>query len=416
MQIAMLAIGTRGDVQPMIALAKGLQAAGHTVSLLAGSNFHDWIESHGIISRPFDLNIQTLMQSEKGQAWTANRNPNREIWLMKAMMDEAAPPVLGDVWQGCQDADLLITGFIAEPYGISLAEKLQIPQVSVLLQPIRPTRAGYAHSNTFSPGETILNRWMGNLVEFVIWQMAKHTDSILRRDYLNLPPQTVHGYRRALAQLPSLYAFSPLIVSRPHDLPPHIDITGYLTLTEKSDWTPSDDLLHFLDSGPPPVYIGFGSMSTRDPQRLTELAVESLLRTGQRGIIARGWAGLDSDHLPESIYLLDAAPHDWLFPRCAAVIHHGGSGTTAAGLHAGVPAMIVPFIADQPFWGTRLAATGVGLPPITPDDLTIRNLSDAITRLVHDVPMRQRARDLAAQLAQEDGITQAVQRIEAIIG
>ncbi len=168
----------------------------------------------------------------------------------------------------------------------------------------------------------------------------------------------------------------------------------------------------FLDAGDPPVYVGFGSMSGRDPQHLTKLVIDALQQAGVRGLIATGWGGLTAADLPETIFKIDSVPHDWLFPRVAAVVHHGGAGTTAAGLRAGRPTVICPFIVDQPFWGRRVHELGAGAAPIPQKQLTAENLAAAIREVTSDPTIHRKAEVLGEQIRQEDGIGIAVNLIE----
>ncbi|OWY59323.1 UDP-glucose--sterol glucosyltransferase, partial [cyanobacterium TDX16] len=147
--------------------------------------------------------------------------------------------------------------------------------------------------------------------------------------------------------VPVLYSYSPSVVPPPADYPASVAVTGYWFLDDAQDWQPPADLLAFLDAGAPPVYVGFGSMAGTDAAAKTRLVIAALQQSGQRGVLASGWGGLQASDLPESVFLLEQAPHDWLFPRMATVVHHGGAGTTAAGLRAGKPSVICPFIADQ---------------------------------------------------------------------
>jgi sterol 3beta-glucosyltransferase len=165
----------------------------------------------------------------------------------------------------------------------------------------------------------------------------------------------------------------------------------------------------FLDGGPPPVYIGFGSMGGRNPEQAGAIALEALAQSGQRGIVASGWGGIKTSDVPANVHLISAIPHRWLFPRMAAVVHHGGAGTTAAGLAAGVPNIIVPFMGDQPFWGKRVADLGVGPAPIARKQLTTQRLAEAIKQATSDAVMRQRAHDLGQKICAEDGVANAVE-------
>jgi UDP:flavonoid glycosyltransferase YjiC (YdhE family) len=228
-----------------------------------------------------------------------------------------------------------------------------------------------------------------------------------------MPPASLAGPFEQLyeEQTPSLYAFSPLVAPPPRDWPDWIRVTGYWFLEPPEDWQPQPELLDFLDAGPPPVYIGFGSMTNRKPTESAELALEALKKSGQRGILLRGWGGLTKEDLPKDVFVLDAIPHLWLFPRMAAVIHHGGAGTTGVGLRSGVPSVVVPHFADQPFWGERVHTLGVGPRPIPRWRLTASGLAKAIRRAVEDGEMHSRAALLGEQLRAEQGVQRAVEII-----
>jgi UDP:flavonoid glycosyltransferase YjiC (YdhE family) len=193
-------------------------------------------------------------------------------------------------------------------------------------------------------------------------------------------------------------------------------VTGYWFLDPAADWTPPSALVEFLATGPPPVYVGFGSMGNQSPEETADLVVQALLQAGQRGIILSGWSGLRTAEKPDSVFMLDSAPFSWLFPRVAAVVHHGGAGTMAAGLRAGVPSIVVPFFGDQPYWGQRVVELGVGPQPIPRRRLTAERLAKAIQQAVSDQPMRQRATELGARIRAEDGVGRAVAIVEQIGG
>jgi sterol 3beta-glucosyltransferase len=189
-------------------------------------------------------------------------------------------------------------------------------------------------------------------------------------------------------------------------------VTGYWFLDLAGEYTPPPALLDFLAAGDPPVSIGFGSMVDHEKEEMTRLIVQALDQARQRAVLLGGWAELGFGQLPDNIFPLDFAPHDWLFPRMAAVVHHGGAGTTAAGLRAGVPNVIVPFFADQFFWGWRVAQLGAGPQPIPRKELSAQKLVGAIRQAVGDAGMCARARVLGEQVRAEDGIAQAVELVE----
>ena len=175
-----------------------------------------------------------------------------------------------------------------------------------------------------------------------------------------------------------LHCYSPLVQPTPADWPETIITSGYWFLDQSAEWQPPEDLLTFLEAGPPPVYIGFGSMTGSKPEKLGRVALEALAQSGQRGIFGLGWGGISAKNLPSNVYKMESVPHDWLFPQMAAVVHHGGAGTTAAGLRAGIPSVIVPFFGDQQFWAGRVRDLGVGPPPVPKKKLTADRLSQAI--------------------------------------
>ena len=233
---------------------------------------------------------------------------------------------------------------------------------------------------------------------------------------LNLPGPSFWGpYKSSrLNQNPILYGFSPSVIPSPADWGSNSHVTGYWYLDSPDDWTPPKELIAFIDADSPPIYVGFGSMSNRNPAEVANLIVKALELSKQRGIILSGWGGLQKADLPKSVFMVDSVPFSWLFPRVAAVVHHGGAGTTAYGLRAGIPSIVVPFFADQPFWGHLVAKLGVGPKPIPRKKLTAERLAKAIDIAVADQTMRQCAVDLGSRIQAEDGVSRAVEVIQEI--
>ncbi|MCE7983893.1 MAG: glycosyltransferase [Caldilinea sp. CFX5] len=406
--ITIIAYGTRGDVQPALALGKALQAGGHQVRLLAGANFGAWIKQHGVTPVPAVVDMQAIMAGPDGQEWVERgHNPLIQMRLMKRLIDRTGWPMMIDAWEASQGADLLISSFTSDSYALAIAEKLGIPQVTMPLQPaLIATRDGRAIPNAPLPNRVSpLNYWFSKwVIEGAGWQLTGPLTNRLRTELLGLPPQSAAENLAARRRLVTLNAYSPHVVPQPADWPAHFHTTSYWFLAEESHWQPPPALLDFLAAGEPPVYIGFGSMTGRDPAGLTRLLVAAVQQSGRRVILLSGWAGMGQITLPPSIYCLDAAPHEWLFPRMAAVVHHGGAGTTAAGLQAGVPSILIPHFADQFFWGQRIAALGVGPQPIPRHKLTVDKLATALRIVTSDAAMQRRAADLGAAIRQEDGV------------
>ena len=415
MTIVLIAIGTRGDVQPLTALALGLQARGHAVRLLVGANFRAWVEAQGISAATTAVDIQGMMDSRWGQEWSERgANPIRQLRAMQGLVDEFGWELAQDTWRACDGASAIIGSFTTDTIVASIAERLRVPQLSALLQPATlATRDGAAAMDGPRPNQVSWLNYLTSrfLVEPVMWRLNRRLVKRLRREVLHLPSQGWRDYRAALGRALILLGYSRHVIPHPADWPPNVHTTGYWFMPDEA-WEPPAALQAFLAAGPPPVCLGFGSMTASDPARLTDLLVRAVARSGQRAILLSGWAGLGEAALPPTILPLASAPHSWLFPRMAAVVHHGGAGTTAAGLRAGVPSVLVPHLGDQFHWGRRIAALGVGLEPILRRALTAERLGDAIRVAATDTAMRQRAEELGAQIQIEDGVSEAVQLIE----
>jgi UDP:flavonoid glycosyltransferase YjiC (YdhE family) len=256
-----------------------------------------------------------------------------------------------------------------------------------------------------------LNRLSGWAMLQVIWQWYSPAVKALRQR-LDLPPFTAASFEHILHSTPLLGAYSPKVIPPPADWPASVHVTGYWFSDTQPEWQPSPEFAAFLNAGAPPVYVGFGSMGGDHPERLADVVLAAIAQSGQRGVLLTGWGGMHTGRVPEHVFVLDAAPHGWLFPRMAAVVHHGGAGTTAEGLRAGVPSVIVPFSFDQPFWGKRIQACGLGPDPIPQKDLDADRLARAIRLAVTDSGMRRRAQQFGEAIRSEDGTGNAVKAIQ----
>ncbi len=417
MRIAIIAPGSRGDVEPYIALGKGLKNAGHVVRLVSHHNFTELVNSHGLEFWPIEVDVQDIAQSTEMRELLGGGN---FLAVMSQMSKEAERGALQGAKAGlsaCRGMDLLLAGIGGLYIGLALAEKFSLPLIKAYYIPFTPTRLNpsFLIPNRFKLGGS-LNRLSYHLARQVMWQGFRSADKLMRQKVLNLPAATFWGPSNtdSTHKYPILYGFSPSVFPKPPDWGDNIHITGYWFLDPDDNWTPSQALVDFLQAGSPPVYVGFGSMSNRKPEETTNLILKALDQSKQRGIIHSGWGGLHTDDLPGSVFSVDSVPFSWLFPRLAAVVHHGGAGTTAAGLRAGVPSVVIPFFGDQPFWGQRVAELGVGPTPIPLRKLTVDHLSQAIQTVVNDQSMRQRAADLGAKIQAEDGIANAVAILEQL--
>ncbi len=413
MNITLLAIGSRGDVQPAVALAVGLRRAGHTVRLGSYAQFATLAQAYDLSFTPIAGDITAMLQSAEGRAALESRNPLRLLALIRHHMRATAEQAWADIQTACADADALVS-FGPFYYSADVIATIRgLPHTTVQLQPLLATGAFPAPMLPALPVQTpALNRGSHALAELLFWQPLRPLINKIRQEagltrvsWLPPLPRAIHN------GMPALYAYSELVVPRPADWPASAHVTGFLYLDAPQDYTPSADLAAFLAAGDPPVYIGFGSMNTRDPRRSGELALRALELTGCRGVLMRGWGGLDAGDVPATVHIIDDAPHAWLFPQMAAVVHHGGAGTTAAGLRAGVPAIVVPFFADQPFWAKRVAALGVGPAPIPRARLTAERLAAAIEQATR-ADTQLRAAELGRRIAAEDGVGHTVTIVE----
>ncbi|GER91091.1 hypothetical protein KDW_52530 [Dictyobacter vulcani] len=414
MQITIIAGGSRGDVQPYVALGRGLKQAGHTVRILSSDDFHDLVTDYG-------LEFFTTGGSAKAVAQRMQKllEQGKMLKMLAQMGRASQQQAVQAAEQGllaCQDSDLILGGLGGLFSGVALAEKLDIPFMPAYLVPFTPTSA-FPGALTPLP-QTPMTRWINKpshrLAQQTMWQPFRAADNKARRQVLQLAPGSFWGPFAALKRQkqPVLYGYSPQVLPTPEDWDATLHVTGYWFLEPPDGWEAPMDLLHFLQSGPAPIYIGFGSMISSKPEEAADIALQALARTGQRGVLYTGWGRLKKEQLPESVFMTDSIPHSWLFPQMAAVVHHGGVGTTAAGLAAGVPSIVTPFFADQPFWGQRVYELGVGPKPIARRRLTADNLTTAIESVMSDGEMRKRAASLGERIRAENGIAQAVAIIE----
>lgn len=413
-----LTLGSRGDVQPYIALGSALRAKGHTLTISTGKGFEEAIEAHGLKAAPLSVDIRALINQPEMQRALRTFSGKIQAWRTSKQL---VVQVLKEMWDVARivQPDLIVYHVkgtagphIAEALGICAIPTFQIPAMV-------PTRA---FANPLLPfGE--LGGFGNRLSHQLIVKMMSTFNAGLvrdwRRDTLGLtgpgPLNAVDGYDPGGKAVPRIHGYSRHIVPHPDDWGEREKITGYWYLDRESDWTPPTTLTQFLDAGPPPVYIGFGSMPSEDAKELTHLVVAAVAASGERAILATGWGGLADSTVPETIHLLDAAPHDWLFQRCAAVVHHGGSGTTHEGLRWGRPSFICPVFGDQPFWGRRVAILGAGPAPVAQKKLTSEALCTAI-RAMQDPAMIARAEEIGSAMRTEQGAEAAAEILTRIAG
>lgn len=410
MRITIVANGSRGDVQPYLALGIGLRQAGFDVTLAAPTPFEEFVTSRGVRFADLKADPRAIIESELGTAWLeSGHNPFAFVSRLTPIVEPILDRFLDATLAACAGAEAIIYS----PLGIvawHIGEAMGIPAILASPVPNVPTRAFPSPLVPGLPLGGAYNRLTHKLVEQLFWQPFRTKANRWRREALGLPPLPLSGpYPRIAADEEIvLYGYSRHVIPRPADWPPFVHVTGYWFLDRPEGWQPPVDLVDFLDAGPPPVYVGLGSMVGRDPEQTTGIVLDALLNTGRRGILLAGWAGLGGVDLGDDVIVVDDIPHDWLFPHVSTVVHHGGAGTTGAGLRAGKPTVILPFFADQPFWGRIVHQRGIGPRPIPRKRLTSDGLTRAIRDATTDPLMRELAGKLGRTIRSEDGVGQAV--------
>lgn len=419
MRIVIVTIGTRGDVQPYVALAQGLCRAGHGVAICTHPTFRNFVAAHGIEFAPLAGDIRELLASDAGRRLLAQHNPLAAIRQLQAIAAPLLCQVMADIIAATAGADLILASTLGYLNAVTAAQVHAAPLVLAGLQPFTPTAAFpsplLAPPRRAWPGVGLYNR-LTHHASFRALQLvsARLANRCRRRLTGRAPLRYADVFGDLIAQRrPVLYGVSEHLLPRPADYGRHVNFTGFWFLSRNVDWQPPPALTGFLASGAAPVYIGFGSMSDREPAQMAQIVIAALQRSGQRGILATGWEGLRAEHLPANIVRIDDAPHDWLFPHMAAVVHHGGVGTAAAALRAGAPQIVIPFSADQPLWAEQLYRRGVGARPIPRRRLDVARLAEAIVEAVHNPALQMRAQRIAAVVRQEDGVGKAVSLINS---
>lgn len=418
MRITIPTTGSLGDVQPYVALGIGLRALGHEVCLATHADFGTFIRGHGLEFYPLEQGGKALLSSDTGDRML--RSGSNTLAFLREFT-KLRRPLLHDMlnccWRSCRGTDVILATNTEYLLAEAVAEREQLPVVWTSLQPVAPSH--FRASCLFPswpeglPGASGYNLATHAATGWGMWLLQRSALNRARRDVLGLPPVPFYGpIASFLAPRLCLDGYSAHVVPPPPDWGSHHHVTGYWFLEPDPRWRPPSGLTDFLDAGAPPICVGFGSMQDRDAVRVTKIVAAALDRSKQRAVLLSGWGGLCAMPASDRLFPMASVPHDWLFPQMAAVVHHGGAGTTAASLRAGVPALVVPFMADQPYWGRRIHALGAGPKPIPHERLSVANLAESIRRMVTDGDMRGRAAGVGAQIRAEDGVGRAADALE----
>lgn len=414
MRIGLLTVGSRGDVEPVVAAALGLGAAGHEVTVATHDPFREFVEDRGLRFAPIAGDPQALMTSPKVQTLLASgRNPLKMLRGFASVLDDIWPEYVATTTAAGAGQDALVY----TPLAFSawhLGQAMNVPTGMLALQPFGTTRD---HLPPAMLAGRSMGAWLNRLghvaQQQVAWMLARRHIEPWRTKSLALPPLGRLGQVGVIERSgePIIHAYSPSVFPPASDWPDRYPVTGWCYLERRSDWTPQDDLVAFLADGPPPVYAGFGSMVDARVPELTEAVVGALLASGRRGVLATGWGGLEPGLVDDRLFVIQDVPHSWLLPQVAVAVHHGGAGTTGAVFRAGVPHVVAPIFGDQHFWARVVEQNGVGTEV---DRKQLARLGDAIESV--DRPSnRDRARRLASTIATENGVGATVAAIERLV-
>lgn len=408
MRFTMVSIGSTGDVRPYVLLGRELKRRGHHIRLACFKQFEKMVNDAGLEFCPLSgdiVNIMGRVMQSNGLAFLQH---------FETAIKNDLPDFMRDLQAACEGADVLICTFFGSVV-YSIAEKNRVPCIQTHYFPMDSNEST---PMTCAPGLRVGRVWnkttyrvgyaLINTLEWRYLRAWRREQGMRKRKIRTQPDYEINGHH-----IPVLYAMSPILVPRPLAWNEHIHMTGFWMGAEPAPFEPSEELKAFLTAGEKPVYIGFGSMVSGDMGRTLKIVLEAVDKAGVRAIIARGWGG-DQAKLDgrKNVFVADYIPHDWLFPRVAGVVHHGGAGTTAAGIMAGCPTLVIPFGGDQPFWGLRVHQLGVGPKPIKRDALNADRLARAMKELVGTPSYAVAAQELGQRLKMERGTETAADIIE----
>ena len=410
--IVIFTIGTQGDVRPCVALGQGLRLAGYSVRIATSRNFEGLVRETGLEFYPLTADFQSMLESDrtitdKGLDLRAMARIFRERYA------DWATHWVHEGLAASDGAGLLIGVSNSTLLAKALSEALGIPFAIARLQPLTPSRLQppmvLSGSRDKLPG--VLSLAAHHLLFQLVWGVMRPAINDVVRPRLGLQRYSRLGpylFRSDLHAAKVINGFSTHVLPRPADWPDSSRVTGYWFL-EEPRWKPPEALEEFLAAGPKPVYVGFGSMVSSNATRLTDIVLDAVEKSGQRAVLATGWGGLDHEGIGQSerVFFVRHAPHDWLFRRVSAAVHHGGAGTTAAAVRAGIPSVVVPFYGDQPFWARCLHRKGVAPPALDRKVLSPDAMADALKAVQHPA-MMQIALELGCAVRAEDGVDEAL--------
>lgn len=417
MRVTIIALGSRGDIQPYLALGLGLKQAGHDARMVTTIDHQQLVTSYGVEVWPVELDVKAAMNRAKTSAAIEGGGLVSSFREFADIAKKGAELSARVALEAARGADAILAGFGGVFVGEAIAAKLGIMLVQAYNVPLSTTGA---FAGALFPGLSwgSWSRQLGHrLTREAIWMVMRSSGNTARIKILGAPSASLFAPTKipGLVPGPVLYGYSSAILPEMPEWGNLVEVTGYWFADEPTNWTPPPGLEAFLAAGPKPVCIGFGSMTQTDPEKMTRLVVDAVKRSEQRAILLSGWGNLTAHERPDTIFQCDNIPHSWLYPRMRAIVHHGGAGTTAAAFRSGVPAIVVPFHGDQFYWAKLVENLGVGPQGIPRTKLTAERLAKSLHEAATNKAMAQRADALGARIREENGVARAIEAMERLV-
>lgn len=415
MRVTVVAVGSRGDIQPLIALGVGLRSAGHEVRLATHAQFEDLAKPYNLDFRAVGPNPRDVLETSKVLE-AGDKSTLMDFYKFIRELGPHFERTSADTLQACEGTEVIVFSLLAYSFAYHIAEKMQVPAFLAHWGPagrsrVVPSMGFPTLPDYLSVVRPYYNVLTSRVVEQISWQLLRGRINRWREQALGLPRIGLLGpYDRI--SVPGggiLLGYSERVVPRPPDWPDWISITGYWFLKRPAAWTPPPILLDFLASGPPPVFVTLGSVGDAHHRELSETVLEALSLAGHRGIVVDSEAGSDGTVLRDGLLVARDIPYDWLFDRVGAAVYHAGVGTSAWALRAGLPSVLVPLALDQHYWADRIYRVGAAPPPLKRKSLSVESMARAIDAATKDREIKRATEDIGRHIREEDGVARAVE-------
>ena len=409
MTIGLFTYGSRGDVQPFVALANGLIQQEVQVILYAPENFRDFVENYNIPYKALSGNADEILNSAEGRRVLKTGNAISLVRLMQREGKKIQEQLNKDLLKGCSEVDFIISSALCHIWISCIAEKLHKKWGLIGLNPPTTPTKEFPFAGLSMMNNGWYNPVSHQFFQYLYWKVYKKDINIFRKS-LGLSGLNSNIMNRITKNnILNLYATSPSLIKRPSDWPANSDISGYLFVaainnefnTELNDW---------LLAGDKPIYFSFGRMPVPDPELLVIVLKELLQTSNLRFVFCKGWSRLPNLPVHKNLFVMDTADHQWLLPRCQMAIIHGGAGSIGASLRAGIPVIIVSVFRDQPWWGKIIRDKNLGL-HLPFKKLNSSSLLSAI-KAIHSSEIPKNVQDIGSKIRNEDGVRTASMAIK----